>query len=60
MEDKNQITNLSYEDLVKTSGGGILFNICYILYLNREAIWEATVGQYVEGFRDGYNKATNE
>jgi hypothetical protein len=59
MDKKDQIMLLSDEELVKTSGGGILFEICIILYQKREMIWDAVVEEYFAGFREGYNKATN-
>jgi len=61
MDSELKFSNLSGEELSQTSGGGLLFRmLCLYVIINREEIWNNTVVQYVEGFRDGYSSVVNQ
>jgi len=34
--------------------------LCLYVIINREEIWNNTVVQYVEGFREGYSSVVNQ
>ncbi len=61
MDTEQEFVNLSNEELIQTSGGCPLFRMfCLYVIINREEIWNNTVVQYVEGFREGYSSVVNQ
>ena len=61
MNSEKKLISLSNEELIQTSGGGPLIRmLCFYIIINREEIWNNTVVQYVEGFRDGYSSVVNQ
>jgi len=61
MNEEIELAKLSNKELREVTGGGPLFRmLCLYVYINRETIWENTVGQYIEGFRDGYSSVVNQ